>query len=43
MVPPMPTKPTYKAPVDDRSIGKRLQEIRPVSDLIQVELGKSFP
>lgn len=39
---PVPTKPTYKVPVDDQSIGKRLQEIRRARGLTQAELGKKL-
>jgi predicted transcriptional regulator len=38
----MPTKPTYKVPVDDQTLGRRLQEIRRARGLTQVELGKKL-
>jgi len=38
----MPSKPSYKVPVDDLTIGKRLQELRRARGLTQVELGKKL-
>lgn len=38
----MPTKPTYKVPVNDQTIGKRLQEVRRARGFTQVELGKKL-
>lgn len=42
MVFTMPTKPTYKVPVDAKAIGKRLRDIRLSRGLTQVELAKKL-